>query len=401
MSVERDPIIEASPDDAAPHLDPELQYRLRQQDLLSQLGVLALRRADFEELLHAATRLVAQGLQCRFCKVLEYLPAKNVFLVRAGVGWGPGVIGVATVGADLESPAGFALKTGKPVISNHLENEKRFRTPSLLAENGIRRAINVILQGDGEPFGVLEVDSRDSDEFLEQDLAFLQGAANILGMAIERRSYQSALEASMARQQLLLHEVNHRVKNSLQLVASLLHLQANAATSEEVRTALNEASSRIVAVGLVHERLYKADDVRTIDLGQYLRDLEQSLSAAAGQCDVRINAPPDVLIETDRAIWIAIIANELVANAAKHAYATSKDCVVDIELQRVGDDEVELRIADHGRGLPEGFNPNTSRGLGMRVVLALAKQLQATFNLQGGRSNGTELLLRFPLRVAA
>jgi GAF domain-containing protein len=82
------------------------------------------------------------------------------------------------------------LRTGKPVISNHLENEQRFRTPELLAEHGVRRAMNVILQGDGSPFGVLEVDSTSEGEFSEHDIAFLQGAANILGMAIEHQAYQ-------------------------------------------------------------------------------------------------------------------------------------------------------------------------------------------------------------------
>ncbi len=104
------------------------------------------------------------------------------------VGWDEGVVGSASVGADLASPAGFALRTGKPVISNHLENEERFRTPELLVEHGIRRAMNVILQGDGSPFGVLEVDSRSEGEFSEHDVAFLQGAANILGMAIEQKN---------------------------------------------------------------------------------------------------------------------------------------------------------------------------------------------------------------------
>src|SRR5262249_1244083 len=79
------------------------------------------------------------------------------------------------------------MRTGKPVISNHLESEERFRTPDLLAAHGVRRAINVILQGDGAPYGVLEVDSRSAGEFSERDIAFLQGAANILGMAIERQ----------------------------------------------------------------------------------------------------------------------------------------------------------------------------------------------------------------------
>ena len=117
------------------------------------------------DLLNHVVRLTAEGLEAEYCKVMEYLPAENRLLVRAGVGWGEGVVGSATVGADLASPAGFALHTGKPVISNHLENEQRFRTPELLIQHGIRRAMNVILQGDGSPFGVLEVDSTSAGEF--------------------------------------------------------------------------------------------------------------------------------------------------------------------------------------------------------------------------------------------
>src|ERR1700750_1035525 len=154
------------------------------------------------------------------------MPAQNRFLVRAGVGWHEGIVGRATLGVDLESPSGFALRTGKPVISNHLENEQRFRTPELLVEHGVRRAINVILQGDGSPYGVLEVDSRSEGEFTEHDIAFLQGAANILGMAIERQRQEQALNAALERQKVLVKEINHRVKNSLQLVAGLLNSQA-------------------------------------------------------------------------------------------------------------------------------------------------------------------------------
>ena len=204
-----------------------LHLRIRQQEILAELGVLALQGTPFLELLNQTARLTAEGMEAEFCKVLEYMPAQNRLLVRAGVGWHEGIVGVATVGADLESPSGFALRTGKPVISNHLENEQRFRTPELLVEHGIRRAMNVILQGDGSPYGVLEVDSRSEGEFAEHDIAFLQGAANILGMAIERQRYERQLKTALDRHQVLLKEISHRVKNSLQIVSGMLHLQAS------------------------------------------------------------------------------------------------------------------------------------------------------------------------------
>jgi GAF domain-containing protein len=102
-------------------------------------------------------------------------------------------VGHATVGADLDSPAGYALHTGKPVISNQLGIEQRFRTPHLLAEHGVQRAANVILLGEGRPYGVLEADSEVSGTFTEHDVDFLQGIANLLGVALERRRAEEEL----------------------------------------------------------------------------------------------------------------------------------------------------------------------------------------------------------------
>jgi GAF domain-containing protein len=168
------PNIEASPRPAVAEAGgPGLHLRIRQQEILAELGVLALQQTSLPDLLDSSVRMAAEGLHSDLSKILEYIPGENRLLMRAGVGWDPGLIGVATIGADLASPSGFALRTGKPVISNHLENEERFRTPELLRAHGVRRAINVILQGDGSPFGVLEVDSRSQGEFTEHDISFL------------------------------------------------------------------------------------------------------------------------------------------------------------------------------------------------------------------------------------
>jgi transcriptional regulator with GAF, ATPase, and Fis domain len=258
------PVGEPNPEGDAPDLTSRaLAQRIRQQEILSELGVLSLQHTSFQELLDKTAQLVAEGLQADYSKVMQYLPDEKRLLVRAGVGWPPGIVGQASVGSDLASPAGFALRTGKPVISNHLENEERFRTPELLVQHGVRRAMNVILQGDGTPFGVLEVDSQSEGEFVPQDLAFLQGAANILGMAIERLRHERSLKLALERQRLLLSELNHRVKNSLSIVSSMLSLQANANEDENLKVHLREASSRVATVARAHERLYQTTDIES------------------------------------------------------------------------------------------------------------------------------------------
>src|SRR5262249_53574358 len=186
------PVVETPPNGQARMEigDRALRLRIRQQEILAELGVKALKGIPFPELLNETVRLSAEGLEAQLCKALEYIPSENRLLMRAGVGWNEGLIGTASVGADIASPSGFAPRTGKPVISNHLDSEERFRTPDLLVAHGVRRVTNVILQGDDAPYGVLEVDSQSEGEFSEQDIAFLQGAANILGMAKPRARFE-------------------------------------------------------------------------------------------------------------------------------------------------------------------------------------------------------------------
>jgi PAS domain S-box-containing protein len=176
--------------------EEELAYRLHQQALLAELGLFVLRRPhDIDTILNHACRLCAQGLQTRLCKVAEWV-TENRLLVRAGVGWRPGVVGTATLGADLDSPAGYALLSGEPVISNHLAQETRFRTPQLLADHGVKRAINVLIPDGGRPFGVLEADSREEGRFTTHDVAFMQGIAALVGVAIERHEATTRLAES-------------------------------------------------------------------------------------------------------------------------------------------------------------------------------------------------------------
>jgi two-component sensor histidine kinase len=391
------PVVEPNPTGDTPDLTMRaLSQRIRQQEILAELGVVALQNRSFTELLNKTAQLTAEGLQADYSKVLEYVPEEKRLVVRAGFGWPPGVVGVASVGADLASPAGFALRTGKPVISNHLENEERFRTPELLLDHGVRRAMNVILQGDGTPYGVLELDSRSEGEFGEHDIAFLQGAANILGMAIERQRHDRSLKLALDRQRVLVREINHRVKNSLSIVSSMLSLQAHTSGSDEnLKRHLQEASSRVTTIARAHERLYQTSDVEELDIGAYIRDVCADLPNAEG-ISIAVEAPVGIKLSTDRAISLALIVVELATNAIKYAYTGTKG-VVWVSLARSGDALV-ASVCDDGCGVPEGFAPEKSKGLGMRIVVALTSQLNADLTVQR-RDKGVAFELRIPLQA--
>lgn len=398
-SDQDEPVIEPKPGNnvAEDLIGRSLRLRIRQQELLAELGVLALQGTNFIGMLNHTARMTAEGLGAEYCKVMEYIPAEGRLLVRAGVGWDEGVVGNATVGADLASPAGYALRTGKPVISNHLENEQRFRTPELLIEHGVRRAMNVILQGDGSPFGVLEVDSRSEGEFGEHDIAFLQGAANILGMAIEQQQYQRKLQAALDRHQILLREVNHRVKNSLQVVSSMLHLQANAVGDPVLSERLTEASTRISAVGRAYERLAYNADYEHIGLVAYLREVIEDLATAVAPCKIHLDAPEEIQFAADRAILVALIVNELVSNAGKYAYPDCPGGAIWVRVFPMEKNEVLISVRDEGVGLPGDFDPTISKRLGTRLINALAKQLNAELT-QPTSGIGTNFTLLVPLQ---
>jgi two-component sensor histidine kinase len=391
-NAQNPPVVEDIPNNQAA-VSSTSKLRIRQQEILAELGVLALQGTPFPELLAQTATLTAEGLEAEFCKVLEFQRKEARFLVTAGVGWGPEVIGVATVGADIESPAGYALITGKPVISNHLENEDRFRTPELLARHGIKRAMNVILQGDGRPYGVLEVDSRLEGEFSINDISFLQGAANLLGMAIERQRIEATLRAALERNHLLLKEVNHRINNSLALVASMLHL-ASVTVDDAVKVHLDEASSRITAIARAHQRLYQTEMFEKLDLRSYLEDICQSFSESLPDCLLHLNVKAGIEVPPDQAIPVALFVNELITNSAKYGHPNGK-CEVWIEVLKT-DAKISVSVRDKGTGLPANFEPSSQKGLGMRLVNAFAAQLGGELKINR-HEPGTEFILMFPI----
>ena len=182
--------------------------------------------------------------------------------------------------------------------------------------------------------------------------------------------------ALAAEREVLLREVNHRVGNSLQIIASLLHLQASSAAQDDVKAALTNAMGRVAAVAQVHRRLYTSHDLKSVLLNQYLEALLEDLRRSAEgnrMSRLTLKAEP-IEIDPDRAVAIGIIVNELVMNAVKYAYPDGAG-PIHVELKAEGDDLV-LSIADDGVGLNVKTDPR-STGMGQRIVSAMAAKLDA------------------------
>lgn len=204
--------------------------------------------------------------------------------------------------------------------------------------------------------------------------------------------------ALAAERELLLREVNHRVGNSLQIIASLLHLQASSAAQDDVKAALTNAMGRVAAVAQVHRRLYTSQDLKTVLLNQYLDALLEDLRRSAEgnrMSRLTLKAEP-IEIDPDRAVAIGIIVNELVMNAVKYAYPDGAG-PIHVELKAQAND-ILLSITDEGVGLAVKADPR-STGMGQRIVSAMAQKLEAHVERDPSHS-GTRMLVRFA-RVAA
>jgi two-component sensor histidine kinase len=204
---------------------------------------------------------------------------------------------------------------------------------------------------------------------------------------------------AMELQGTLLHEVSHRVKNSLALVSSLLNLQARPLEGD-ARRALEEASARVHAVAQVHDQLWRGASTREIDLGQFLCRLSAAVASTAPRLSTVCRADPAV-VSADLAVPLGLLINELLTNAYKYAYPGETGGEVQVTGTDVAERGYRLEVSDAGRGLPAGFDLHKARdSLGMRVITSLAAQLRGELTASSA-DPGARFTLVFPLKVAA
>jgi len=217
----------------------------------------------------------------------------------------------------------------------------------------------------------------------------------------ERQRAQEKIENALQEKIVLLNEVHHRVKNNLQVISSLLSLQAQHVDDPLLRQALGESQRRVRAMALTHQLLYERKDYSRIDLGDYLERLSQLLlSSHRGSNPARITLhrklPTEPMyLDFERAIPCGLIVNELVTNAFKHAFPDERPGEITIFLSTDRNDML-LSVADNGVGLPADFDLDQVRSLGLQLVPLLVDQLAGSFCHETLTEAGTRFSLRFP-----
>jgi len=233
-----------------------------------------------------------------------------------------------------------------------------------------------------------------ADEFMELLAAAIGHAVDRVRANRARIRAEHDMREARDRAEMLLGEVNHRVANSLAMVAALVGLQSNAVDDPAAKTALAETQARIQAIAGVHRHLYTSDDVRTVRIDDYLRslagDLNTAMQAAGQKPRIQVEAEP-MPIATEKAASIGVIVTELVTNALKYAY-DSGEGEVRVSLARDGE-AMDLRVEDDGIGW-DGTGVPKGTGLGSRIVKAMAHGLGASVEYRAIHP-GTSVSLRF------
>lgn len=278
----------------------------------------------------------------------------------------------------------------------------------------LKSSLTVPIMQAGRVLAVLNLEHTQPATFgvAEQQLA--ESLAEAIALALEnarlfeafqielakRQEAQAQISASLDEKVILLKEIHHRVKNNLQIILSLLDLQANQNKDQHILEMFKDSQNRVKSMALIHEQLYQSDDLSRIDFAHYLNSLvsqlRRSYNTKAQGVGISLNASA-ILLTIEAAIPCGLIVNELVSNAFKYAFPPGHPPPhnITIELDQTDPNTLALSISDNGVGIPADIDINQTKTLGLRLVKTLVKQIQG--NLQVLRNEGTRFVITFAL----
>jgi len=376
--------------------EEELRTRQHQQAAVAELGLRALEEEDdLQGVMDEAVNLLRQALNTDYCKVLELLPGGTELLLRAGVGWKEGLVGKATMGADLDSQVGYTLLSEEPVIVENLGAEPRFSGPPLLREHGVVSGMSVVIRGWVGPFGVLGAHAKERRVFTEDDVNFLQAVANVLAAAVEREQSERKLrEVRGAERDRLARELHDEALQDLTYALAETQLVQKTPEGPELGHGLQRAAEALKRAGqglhgaIFDLRLEGADRERTlVGLFESLVELNRRASPPGRQIKLSVEegfSPP--LPEKKRTELVRLV-REALTNARRHSEARR----VRVAAGTSGG-KLWAEVTDDGRG----FDPQkVSAGMGTRGMRERARLLGGVLKIVSKPGEGTRV--RFEL----
>jgi two-component sensor histidine kinase/predicted hydrocarbon binding protein len=311
----------------------------------------------------------------------------------------------------------FYLKYTHPYsfeADSWVKNKKNSKTPVCIMNSGYSSGwceasfgipltsveISCTAKGDDECCFIMapphKIESYLKSEHIKTD----SGNTNIPSF-FERKKVEEQLKESLHEKNILLKEIHHRVKNNLQIISSLLNLQSSMANETNYKSKFSESIGRIKAMALIHEMLYGSKDFSNINFVDYLNKMIAYQISSLGLADQSISVVKEIKLtnnslEIDTAIPCALIINELLTNAIKHAFKGRDEGKISIEIEELNEGDktkYQLIFFDNGVGLPDSLNIESAEGLGMELVNTLSAQLDG--KLEVDNTNGTRFTLQF------
>jgi PAS domain S-box-containing protein len=292
----------------------------------------------------------------------------------------------------------YVLRTGEPLLASPEVFEElvkkgkaeRIGTPSI-------DWLGVPLKTENKTFGVMVVQSyTESVRFGEKDKEILKFVSAQTAMAIKRKHAEKQLKESLREKEVLLQEIHHRVKNNMQIISSLLNLQAGQMKDKDFIKMVKDSQSRIRSIALVHEKLYRSRDFSNINFSDYVQTLAVHLfqfnQVNSNLIQLKLNLE-DVFLDLQTAIPCGLILNELVTNSLKHAFPEGKGGEIIIELHPLEEHTFQMVVKDNGVGIPEDLDIGNATSMGLQIVTILVNQLEGSMEVQ--REGGTTVKIIF------
>lgn len=283
------------------------------------------------------------------------------------------------------------------------ENLEQMPDPFVALELGLQSLVMVPLVSGDEVLGILAIRSKEPNAYKDRDLKLAQRVSGQISGAIsnarlyeERVNAENRLKDSLREKEVLLKEIHHRVKNNLQIIHSLLSLQAEQIQDVQALGMFKDSQNRVRSMALIHEKLYQSENLTNIDFTDYVDSLVIELSRSYMNHPEQIEISVDVrdaCFGVDTAIPCGLIINELITNSLKYAFPDNRKGQISVSLQPTMKGEYTLIVKDNGIGFPENIDWQNTDSLGMQVVTSLTDQLEGEIELS--RTDGTEFKLKF------